>query len=207
MTQTTHTTHTTESRAAFARRLGVNRSTVTRAVQDGRLVLTDTGRVLVEPSLRRWHETKGGRTDVEARHADNRGAEIPEAVGGSENAAAAQDARRAAKGGERKPDAKETRARFKAMALDFENQSIRLEIALRQYQRYPLAAIEKEGLALGGVVRSVLERLIDQTAPRLAILPGAERLRVIENEMRAARQAVNGEFPRALRRLREKERA
>ena len=201
-------TQKTESRAAFARRLGVNRSTVTRAVQDGRLVLTDTGRVLVELSLRRWHETKGGRTDVEARHADNRGAAVPEVVEGAEDTTAGRGSADEAGSPAREDDAKGSRAKFKAMALDFENQSIRLEIALRQFQRHPLAAIEKEGLAIGGVVRSVLERLIDQTAPRLASLSGAaDRRRVLENEMRAARQAVNGEFPRALRRLRDKERA
>lgn len=43
---------TTETRAAFARRLGWNRSSVTRAVQDGRVVLADD-LVDVEASLAR----------------------------------------------------------------------------------------------------------------------------------------------------------
>ena len=201
-------TQETETRAQFARRLGVNRSTVTRAVQDGRLVLTDTGRILVEPSLCRWHETKGGRTDVEARHAQYRGEGAPVAAMDGENATESREITDKAQSAVSETEGKGGRAKFKALALDFENQAIRLEIALRQFQRYPLAAIEKEGAAIGGVVRSVLERLIDQTAPRLASLPSPDdRRRLLEAEVRAARRAVNGEFPRALRRLREKERA
>jgi len=69
----------TETRAQFAARLGVHRSTITRAVEAGRLVLHENGHILVAPSLKRWHETKAGRTDMEARHAQNRGAAIPEA--------------------------------------------------------------------------------------------------------------------------------
>lgn len=42
---------TTETRADFARRMGWNRSSVTRAVQDGRVVLTEAGQVDVEASL------------------------------------------------------------------------------------------------------------------------------------------------------------
>ena len=62
-----------ESKAAFARRLGVSRSTVTRAAQSDRLVINVDGLVLINESLAKWESTKGARSDVEQRHAQNRG--------------------------------------------------------------------------------------------------------------------------------------
>ena len=79
-----------ESKAAFARRLGVNKSTVTRAAEAGRIVLTPRGQVEVEKSLERWHATKGARSDVAARHAEKRGADIPEAAPVEKNATKAR---------------------------------------------------------------------------------------------------------------------
>jgi hypothetical protein len=70
---------TTEKKADFARRLGINKSTITRAAQAGRIVLTADGLVEVEASLKLWHDTKGTRDDVAARHAHDRGAEVPAA--------------------------------------------------------------------------------------------------------------------------------
>lgn len=67
----------TESLAAFARRLGVHRSTVTRAAQAGRLALAPDGSVLIAQSLARWHATAAGRLDVADRHAAARGHHIP----------------------------------------------------------------------------------------------------------------------------------
>lgn len=64
---------TTETRAAFARRIGWHKSSVTRAVQDGRVVLTADGkRVDVEASLVRIEATRGTRHDVADRHAAGR---------------------------------------------------------------------------------------------------------------------------------------
>jgi hypothetical protein len=67
---------TVETKADFARRLGVNRSTVTRLDKAGRLVLAADGRVDVEPSLARLEATRGTRYDVSDRHAAARGAEV-----------------------------------------------------------------------------------------------------------------------------------
>lgn len=57
-----------ENRTAFAARLGVNKSTVTRWAQTDRLVLTDDGQIDVEPSLRKLEATQG----VLPAHAANR---------------------------------------------------------------------------------------------------------------------------------------
>ena len=60
------------TRAQFARLLGVNRSTVTRWADAGRLVLLPDGSVDAEASLGRIRATSGGRDDVAARHAAQR---------------------------------------------------------------------------------------------------------------------------------------
>jgi hypothetical protein len=75
---------TVETMAAFARRLGVQKSYVHRMKTEGRLVLTEDGRVDVEKSLQRLHDTGGARPDVAERNAEKRGRPIhgqPNAVG------------------------------------------------------------------------------------------------------------------------------
>ncbi len=86
-----------ETPAAFARRLGVHKSTISRAISAGRLVL-DGGFLDVEVSLRLWQATKPGlRPDVLARHAAKRSPAMPGAMlpapaprSASEDAAAAE---------------------------------------------------------------------------------------------------------------------
>lgn len=190
----------TETRAKFAARLGVARSTVTRAIQAGRLVMHESGDVLVGPSLKRWHETKGGRADVEARHAQNRGSSIPREVEGENNATAARKSRNEPATTE--PVESGSRASYKAAALKYENDAIKLEIALRRGHRYPLTTIRHEALGIGGTLRASIERLIDQTAPRLAVLadPSAQ-LQLLRAESRRIARIIKHEFPRAMRRM------
>src|SRR5574337_927461 len=170
---------TLESRAAFARRLGVARSTVTRAAQDGRLVLVGE-EIDVEASLARWHATAGARSDVAARHAAQRGAPLPGAI--PHHGKPAEAPQEAASGLELPETPSDTgRARF--------------------------AAVKREALALGATLRSAIERLIDQTAPRLAVLPAAERQALLAAEIAPLRRLLRGEFPRALRRIRQESRS
>lgn len=195
----------TETCARFAARLGVARSTVTRAKQAGRLVMHESGNVLVEASLKRWHETKGGRDDVAARHAENRGAEIPEAAEAEKNATAARKTRNASATPDPETGTDQqagTRASYKAASIKYENDAIKLEIALRRGHRYPLTAIRHEALGIGGTLRASIERLIDQTAPRLAVMtdPSA-RLELLRRETRRIARIIKHEFPRALRRM------
>lgn len=199
-----------ESKAAFARRLGVNRSTITRAAEAGRLVLTARGQVEVEKSLERWHATKGARSDVAARHAENRGADIPEAAPVEKNAPKARKTPGANSGAPPGADqlpgsepAGGSRARYKLAALHYENQSIKLEMALRRGLRYPLALVKQEAGGIGATMRAAIERIIDQTAPRLAVMrDDAERRRLIDAEVRRVRWMLRRELPRALRRMR-----
>lgn len=196
-----------ESKAAFARRLGVNKSTITRAAEAGRLVLTPRGQVEVEKSLERWHATKGARSDVAARHAENRGAEIPKAGQAQKNAGkgrktagADSDAADGMPAG--KPSAG-TRAYYKIVTLHFENQNIKHEIELRRGLRFLLSQVKKESGSIGATVRAAIERIIDQTAPRLAVMrDDIERRRLIDAEVRRVRWMLRRELPRALRRMR-----
>lgn len=204
----------TESKAAFARRLGINKSTVTRAAQAGRLVL-DGDKVLIDASLARWTATMGGRTDVAERHAQQRGhslESLPKAGNGANNATVAAsggvlpdlndvaDTQSAAQ-----PGNADGRTRYKTLTLQYENEAIKLEMALRRGLRHPLADVRREAHGLGVALRASMERLIDQTAPRLAAEQRPEaRAALLKAECVAMARGLRLEFVRALRRLRQK---
>lgn len=195
-----------ETKAAFARRIGINKSNVTRAAQAGRIVLTPGGMVDVEKSVQRWYETKGGRDDVAARHAENRGAvgqgQPPKAENGTAARFTATAAQPAGDGNATGGDGN-TRTRYKAVAMQYENQSIKLEMALRRGLRYPLALVKREAFGIGSSLRAAVERVIDQCAPRLAVMTNdLDRRRLLDAELRRLRWMVKAELPRALRRMR-----
>lgn len=179
-----------ETQAAFARRLGINRSTVNRHIAAGRLVMVGK-RIDVGPSLARLAQVTGTRPDVAARHAAARAQPAPDPV----PALADDDSADGAAG---------ERARYKALAMRAENDQIKLEMALRAGVRLPLADVKREALGLGAVLRAALERLVDQTAPRLAIArKDAERAALLAEQLSLVRRTLRAEFPRALRRLRD----
>lgn len=197
----------TETKAAFARRIGINKSNITRAAQAGRIVLTPDGLVNVEASIERWYATKGGRDDVAARHAKNRGADGLPPHPGVENGTAgrftATGSQPPADPGATPPGEGGNRTRYKALALHFENQSIKLDMALRRGLRYPTGLVRREALGMGSTVRAAIERIIDQTAPRLAVMTDdLDRRRLLDAELRRLRWMVKSEMPRALRRMR-----
>lgn len=160
--------------------------------------MDEKGRVLIDESLARWHETKGGRSDVEARHAEKRGSDIPGAIKTEKTAAGAPTFENSANN-----EGESGRTRYKTLTLHYENQQIMLEMALRRGIRYPEEAIKREANSLGNTLRAALERMIDQTAPRLAVMADpAERAALIMAEMRGIRRIIRAELPRALRRIR-----
>jgi hypothetical protein len=175
------------TQSQFAKLICQSRQHVSKLKQAGRLVL-DGKLVDVAASIKRIAETEGGRPDVAERHAQQRSAPAapPAEIGLGEQAEG-------------------SRAKFKAMAMHFENQSIKLEMALRRGLRFDKAALKDEAHGLGNTLRAALERLIDQTAPRLAMLKTRnERMRLLEIEKQALRRLVKGEFPRALRRMKKR---
>jgi len=214
------TTPLLETRAAFARRLGVNKSTVTRAIQAGRLVLHGD-RVDVAASLERWHATAGARPDMAEKHATRRGTGVPRYLPTDPAPKTATESRTgrlnpipaAAEPPESTTDTigsdkTLTRTAWKAATLRFENATIRLHMALDTGQRHRLDAVQREAFALGAAAQGAVERLIDHTAPRLAATPDRRaRAALLGDECGQMVRRIKGEFVRSARRLRAQGRA
>jgi len=198
----TETTPLLETQAAFARRLGVNKSTITRAAQMGRLVFVGK-QVDIAASLARWQATQGHRTDLAEKHAQQRvkkSKAIPHPTPGQKNATSGD---LVASVGIATEDA--SRQHYKALTLRFENEMIKLEMLLRRHQRYRLPAVCREAHSLGLALRAAIERMVDQTAPRLAALAASQRLALLATECCAIARSTQTERVRALRRLRQSE--
>jgi DNA-directed RNA polymerase subunit L len=98
--------------------------------------------------------------------------------------------------------------RNKERAMHFENKLLRLGMELNSGERYYTVDVRKEGFTLGNAIRAEIERLIDQTAPQLAIeRDSAERRRLLVKEVRRVRRVIKQAFPRALRKIRAAARA
>lgn len=216
-------------RARYGR--AVAPSTITRMGQDGKLIMQG-GKIDVEASLKRMDELGLGkiRSDVADRHAKDAqnqaqaGQGIPTQgqapqtpknaafdVNQSANQSATHDATsataetQAGKEAETDPgiDSSQSKTRYKAIALHYENQTIKLGMGLNRGLRYYRADVRDEAHSLANAVRAGVERLIDQTAPRLAVIPGhADRGYLLRREVRKLVRMLNREYPNALRRLR-----
>lgn len=174
------------NQSQFAAHIGQSRQHVSKLKAAGRLVMY-RGRVRVAESIARIAATEAGREDVKERHAKQRAAAPSQEIDLGEQSAG-------------------SRAKFKAMALHYENQQIKLEMALRRGLRFEVEAMKREAHGLGNTLRAALERLIDQTAPRLAMLKTRhERLRLLQNESTALRRLIKNEFPRGLRRMKKRD--
>jgi hypothetical protein len=168
----------TLSRANFARLLGVNRSSVTRWAESGRLVLDAGGRVEVEASRQRLAETSAGRDDVAARHAIERGAAIPEPQAAAENApAGATGVNTSAPrvGGESRSDAQ---ARKEAAAADL----LEIELAQKRGQMIPKEDVDAALKAFAASVRARLDVLADQLAPMVAPVADLDEVHALLSE-------------------------
>lgn len=195
----------TESQAEFARRIGMARSRITQLKQAGRIVMAADGkRVEVEASIAKINATADpGRMDVAERHAAERhaagkpgaapniGAQAPNTPPESPNMDAGLGV---------EPSG---RAKAKALLMHYENSSLKLEMALRRGLRFERAAVKREAASLGAMLRAGIERVIDQTAPRLAAAGNdLQRRQIVEAELRRLKHMIKREMPRALRRMR-----
>ena len=207
-----HPVHASNSKGCsgsgyLERHLGVNRSTVTRAVQAGRIAPDADGRFDFNACATAWHASAGGRTDVAARHAEKRGADIPQAHPSPKNAARAHAAA-ALPALDDTTDAQHgntsTRNKAKTLVLHYENSSIKLEMALRRFVRVIPQDAGREAAGLGSLLRAGIERVIDQTAPRLAAAGNElQRRQILDKELKHLRWMFKRELPRAVRRLQE----
>jgi len=170
---------TTETRIKFAKRIKRAPSYVTELIKHGRMVLTEDGKkVEVEASLKRIEETASGANPaVAARH-------------------------EAARNGEQLQLQDGTRAKFKSMVMQYENQGLKIEMMLKRHLRFQKKDVLEETQAIGNTVRTSLERLVDLSAPKLAATTSrAERAAIINREVTKIKRIINSEFTRALRRL------
>lgn len=174
------------TKSAYARHRGWTPAYVSKLIAQGRVVLDDKKHVLVEETDAKIKATAGARDDVAAR-----------------NAAARAGAMTAASLPMPESDIPEGgRARYKAMAMHYENQCQKIHLALAQGVRFTTDEVKDEALGIGNTLRATIERLIDTTAPRLAVTKTkAERARILQMEVAALRKSLKNAFPRAFVRL------
>lgn len=174
-----------ESKAAFAKRLVVNRSTITRAAQSGRIVLNGDGKVLINESLARWDDTKSGRLDVQARHAKARGHQI--GTGRLDQADLADfeglddfDTSEGAVG---------QLANLKAQALEARNQMALIERALEKGDMVEMADHLGDVAKIGAQLRQAVENLIDNIAPQIS---GINQPGLVDSRIKRAVHELGG---------------
>ncbi len=154
----------TETRADFARRLGVNRSTVTRWAEIGRIVM-DGDAVDVEASLQRIKDTGGARPDVAERHAAGR-AVSAQKVGAGDTAPPASmppapGADPSDKVGNSYQAARAVKEKYAALAA-------KLEYERSVGNLIPKDDVDQALKAFAAATRARLDVLADQLAPILA---------------------------------------
>lgn len=197
-----------ESKSAFARRLGVSPSYVTKLAQDGRLVVVD-GQIEVEASLARMDATKDpNRDDVRQRHAKARDAKRVETAGGGQGdgvapMAAARVGAESGAGEKTAPwtpkqadfdgagtggsepviQAAEVFRKARTAKMHFEARRAVIRVARLQGRLADVATIRKCAGNDGATLRSMLENLPDQAAPRLAPVRDAAAVAKILGEL------------------------
>lgn len=191
-----------ETQTAFARRLGVNKSTVHRHLKAGRIIAV--GKLIdVDASLAQLNATTGTRPDVAARHAENRGAPIPLPPQAPQNPPAPVSGPAAIPTDANEPASSGSKVRYKAINMHYENALIKLGMAIQRGVRHPLQVVKQEAYAIGSNLASGFARLVDQTAPRLSVMTDvALKARLIEESAEVLRRNTRGDFPRAYRRIR-----
>jgi len=163
---------TTEIRAQFAARLGVNRSTVTRWAEQGRLIEAD-GRIDIDASLARLQATSGGRDDVKLRHALARAAKnaADAAPGEGQGQSATPPAEIAATAAPSDPAGQprgETRADAQARKEAAQADLAEMEVLQKRGYLIPREDVDAALKAMGAAVRAAMDVFPDQTAPLVA---------------------------------------
>lgn len=175
----------TVSKAEFARRHGWDRSYVTRLVQQNRLVLDGTGpraRIKVAESEAALAQTMGNRDDVARRHAENRGADNPQAQPPAETAPAAPKTAPAppsglasGEGGEPDPESFGPLAAARHAKILAESRRAVALAEREEIERDKLAGelldrteVEHAFKTVGAQIRSLMETFPDQVAPLVA---------------------------------------
>lgn len=156
----------TETKSQFAKRLGVNKSTITRYDQAGRLVLAPNGKVKVEESLALIAATKGARGDVSEKHGQMHPSVVQSVTEGE---SVAEDDMNATVG-----TVGVDRARYKQAALMFGNNMLKIEMGLVNGTLVSKSYVADRASKDGRSFRIGMERLIDNLAPILVNVVGRD---------------------------------
>ena len=177
------------TRRQFAAEIGRSVGYVQKLVDTGRCILTSDGKIDGPASRARIAETQGGRPDVAERFAAQRQPAAAPLPPGPDIDVGHTDG--------------SSRAKAKALLMHYENSMLKLEMAMRRGLRFERAAVRREATGLGAMLRAGIERVIDQTAPRLAASANElQRRQILEAEIRRLKFIIKREIPRALRRMR-----
>ena len=174
------------TQAKFARLMAVDRSYVTRLKQHGRLVMTEHGLVQVEASRQKILDTSGGRDDVAARWARQRGEAMSGAMPPSDRrTAAATDGNKPATSGagENRTDAQTRKESAAADLLEMEREQKRGNLI-------PKEDVDATLKAFAASVRAALDVFPDQTAPLVAPVASLDEVHALLAE--ACRSVLAG---------------
>lgn len=161
---------TTESKSAFARRLGVAASYITKLAQAGRLIVID-GQIEVETSLALIEQTRDpNRDDVRQRHARGRDEKRQGKPVALPPARVVRQQAKQAPQPAAKPMLKAASVFRKARADQMHYQARMAEMRLAQLQGklVDVAIVRESATNDGTMLRTLLENLPDLIAPRLA---------------------------------------
>lgn len=186
------------SKAEFARHLGVNRSTVTRMGQQGRLVLAPNGKVKVAESIAQINATQGARNDVAQRHAIERGHEIALHTNAT---SAATDKRSEASQWLSEDEEEEmsldpqtidkNRADVKAEKMHYENELFDLNDAIEAGTVLEKDSFSMEIADLGKAISDGLDRIVDNLSPQLIAKPSkSNRYAMISKSLKELREEL-----------------
>lgn len=180
---------TTMTKSEFARHIRVKPSYVTDLNKQGRLVLDEYGRVLVEESIQRIADTKDpSKIAVAARHAAARGAELPEpsaSVGAQPSATALPESR----------DFQDSRAKREHFAAEREELAFRKE-AEELVEASAVVSVVSDAAT---ILRGKLESLPDLLAPQLVGICDEQRIRaVLSDYIEEALENVSRQFAEVL---------
>jgi hypothetical protein len=169
--------HSTETQTEFARRIGRDKSYVTRLKQRGRLVMDDRGRVVVDASLERIEATRGARHDVEARWRDARSGDAP-ASGDGDMPSVDEIGRRTRYAQMRKEEAEAAKRERELKVLDG-------TLVERK-------AVQKAVSDAAAVIVGYAENIPDRLAPQLTDIDRIDRVRaILKDEMSSFLEAVS----------------
>ncbi|MDP3322654.1 MAG: hypothetical protein Q8S71_03805 [Hydrogenophaga sp.] len=95
-----------------------------------------------------------------------------------------------------------SRQHFEREIQSIKNKHKELNFDLVLSKRFNVGDVRREALSLGNTLRATVERLIDQTAPRLSVMQDKTlRHALLQDELKTLRTVIKAEFPRAMRRL------